>query len=134
LKFLIATNHSCESEFVFCSLHLFELDSSRLCELPYDVFCSIISHMSLKLRDEDSLYELSNNQFCVDSRYSNLFESVRFEYLSTQSILSFIGLINSLFQVLTFPIWEALSRCLSLSVSPTLRNDRIHEMLNAICC
>jgi hypothetical protein len=77
---------------------------------------------------------ISQCQFCVDSRYSNFFESVRFEYLSTKSILSFIGLINSSFQVLTFSIWEALSRRLSLSVSPTLWNDRIHEMFNTICC
>jgi hypothetical protein len=134
MKFLIETNHSYESEVVFCSSHLFELDSSRLCQLPYNVFCSIISHESLQLRDEDSLYELINNQFCVDSRYATLFESVRFEYLSTQSMLSFIGLINTSFTVLTFPIWEALNHRLSLSVSPTLQNDRIHEKFNSICC
>jgi hypothetical protein len=130
LKFLIATNHSSESEVVFCSSHLFELDSSQLCEFPYDVFCSIISHVSLQLRDKDSLYELVENQFCIDSPCSNLFESVRFEYLSTKSLLSFIELINTSCKVLTFPIWEALSHRLSLSVSPRLRNDRIHEMLN----
>jgi hypothetical protein len=113
---------------------LFELDSSRLCELPYDVDYSIIPHGSLQLRDEDSLYELINNQFCFDSRYSTLFESVRFEYLSTQSMLSFIGLINTSFTILTFPIWKALSHRLSLSVSSTLENDRIHELFNTIYC
>jgi hypothetical protein len=43
-------------------------------------------------------------------------------------------LINTSFQVLTFAIWEALSRRLSLSVSPTFHNDRIYEAFNSICC
>jgi hypothetical protein len=134
LKFLIATEHSYESEVVFCSSHLFELDLSQLCELPYEVFCSIISHKSLQLRDEDSLYELIKSQFCLDSRYSHLFEHIRFEYVSDESILSFIGLINTSFDILTFTIWEALSHRLSLSVSPTLPNDRIIEMVHSQDC
>jgi hypothetical protein len=77
-------------------------------------FCSIISHKSLKVRDEDSLYELIKKQYCVDSRYSNFFEFVRFEYLSAKSMFSFIELINKSFQVLAFAVWEALNRRLSL--------------------
>jgi hypothetical protein len=49
-------------------------------------------------------------------------------------MLSFIELINTSFQVLTFAIWKALSRRLSLSVSPTFQNDRIHETFHSIGC
>jgi hypothetical protein len=97
-------------------------------------FCSIISHKSLKVQDEDSLYELIKKQYCVDSRYSHLFEIVRFEYLSAKPMFSFIELINKSFQVLAFAVWEALNRRLSLPIFPAFRNDRIHDMLNSICC
>jgi hypothetical protein len=59
----------------------------------------------LKVRDEDSLYELINNQYCVDSRYSNLFGFVQLEYLSTKSFFSFIELMN-----------------------------KVNEMIHSICC
>jgi hypothetical protein len=113
---------------------LFELDSSRLCKLPYSVFCSIISHKSLKVPDENSLYELINDQYCVDSRSSNLLEFVHFEHLSPKSMFSFIELSNTSFQVLTCAIWQTLSYRVSLPVSPIVRNDRIDEIFNSMCC
>jgi hypothetical protein len=67
LKFLASSHQTIEHEAEFCSLHLFEIELSHLCELPYEVFSEILSSKSLRLRDEDSLYELIKCQVCVDS-------------------------------------------------------------------
>jgi hypothetical protein len=108
-------------------LHFYEIDASQLCDFSFEVISAIISNESLRLKDEDSLYEIVRSLSCRDERYSTLFEFIRFEYLSCDSIHSFIDLISKSFLFLSFGIWIAICRRLSLSVSPLICNDRIAE-------
>jgi hypothetical protein len=64
----------------------------------------------------------------------SLFELVRFEYLSTNLIESFIEMINASFDFLTYPIWRSLCHRLSLSVSTDFSNDRFHEKFPSVVC
>jgi hypothetical protein len=69
-----------------------------------------------------------------DSRFFSLFENVRFEYLSSESMQSFIALITESFDLLTFPIWRALCPRLSFSVSIEPSVDRfIHQYSSVVC-
>jgi hypothetical protein len=56
------------------------------------------------LQDEESLYKIISSKQRQDSRYFSLFEYVGFEYLSSNSMKSFIEMISESFDLLTFPI------------------------------
>jgi hypothetical protein len=134
LQFLVAAHESCDREIEFCSSHFFELEISKLHEMPFKVICAIVLHHSLKLQNEDSLYEFITNLVVDESRYSSLFEHVRFGYLSCELMCSFIEVIRKSFEFLTLPIWDALCDRLSLSVSPATSNNRLVELFNSIVC
>jgi hypothetical protein len=95
-----------------------------------ELISNIISQGSIQLKDEESLYEIisskskSKSKQNEDSQFFSLFEHVRFEYLSTESMKSFIEMINESFDFLTFPIWRSLCHRLSLSVSIDFSIDR----------
>jgi hypothetical protein len=72
--------------------------------------------------------------FDRDSRYFTLFEHVRYEYLSAESMNSFICLINESFDFLSFAIWKSLSCRLSLSVSISFQPERFHSRNESISC
>jgi hypothetical protein len=74
---------------------------------------------------EDLLYDFMISRFCSDSRYSELPEFVRFEFLSVSSLENFVSSDFDSFAVLTSSIWQQLSRRLILSVSPQYSNDRL---------
>jgi hypothetical protein len=116
IQFLFSANESCDREIEFCSSHFYELDLTAAFSLPFEIISSIISNDSIRLKDEESLYDLITSRQSEDSRFSSLLEHVRFEYLSSESMQSFIKLINDSFDRLTFPIWRSLCHRLSLSV------------------
>jgi hypothetical protein len=64
----------------------------------------------------------------------SLFAYIRFEYLSTKSIQSFIQLMTESFDLLTFPIWCSLCSRLSLSVSIDSSCDRFINKYSSIVC
>jgi hypothetical protein len=104
--------------------------------MPFELISNIISNKSLELKDEESLYEIivSKSKENEDSQFFSLFEFVRFEYLSTNSIESFIEIINESFDFLTFPIWRSLCHHLSLSVSIDISNDLFHDKFSSVVC
>jgi hypothetical protein len=125
LKYLSRAEENYQLEVDFCAVHFFELDSVKLSELNFDVLSAIVSHESLQLLNEDSLYDLIVSRISIDSRYSDLFANVRFHHLSPESMRSFIKMINDSFDILTFPIWTALCIRLAFPVSPDLRDSRL---------
>jgi hypothetical protein len=129
-------NESCEREIEFCSSHFYEIDLKSIFSMSIELISNIISKESLQLKDEESLYEIisSKSKENEDSQFLSLFGFVRFEYLSTKSIESFISLINSSFDFLTFPIWRSLCHRLSLSVSIDFSNPRFHEKFSSVVC
>jgi hypothetical protein len=134
LRFLHGIESDYERELSFISSHFFEIDKSSICSLPFEVFYGIISNSSIQLKDEDSFYEMICDYFDRDSRYFSLFEHVRYEYLSTKSMNSFICLIDESFDFLSFAIWQSLSRRLSLSVSISFPSERFQSHIDSISC
>jgi hypothetical protein len=132
LTFLVAAHEPDNGEVEFCSSRFFELETSSLHEMPFEVICEIISHPSLKLRNEDSLYEFIKSLVVDESRYSSFFERIRFGYLSSESMCSFIEVIQKSFDFLPLPIWDADYDRLPLSVSPMTSNDRLVESFNSV--
>jgi hypothetical protein len=134
LEFLFSTDESCEREIEFCSSHFYELDSKTISSLPFELVSSIISNASIRLRDEESLYEMISSRQHEDSRFSSLYCHLRFEYLSTASMSSFISRITESFDLLTFPIWCSLCHRLSLSVSVDFSSDQFVKRYLPIVC
>jgi hypothetical protein len=132
LQFMIDTNHSSELEVDFCASHFSEFEILTFADHPFGILSAIISSSSLKLKDEDSLYELIKYRADQNPEFSSLFAFVRFEYLSLESIQSFTEYISNSFDCLTFPIWSAFRCRLELPVSPTGMNDR--SCANSIVC
>jgi hypothetical protein len=130
LEFLFERQELCESEIEFCSAHFFELDLLRLGMLEFECIWQIVSHPGLKLREEDCLYTFVESLYVRDSRYSILFEYIRFDYLSSQAMESFVELVQESFEILTYPVWQALSPRLSLFVSPECDNHRLITLLD----
>jgi hypothetical protein len=98
-------NESSECEIEFCLSHFFEIDLISIFSMPFEIVSNIISKESLQLKDEESLYEIISSNQNEDSRFFSHFELVRFEYLSSKSIQSFIEIIYESFYFVTFPIW-----------------------------
>jgi hypothetical protein len=102
--------------------------------MRFELIYAIMSHFSLKLRDENSLYEFIKSLVIDKSQYSRLFGHVLCGYLSRESMYSFIEMIRKSFEFLTLPIWDALCDPLSFSVSRTTSNDRLVESSNSAVC
>jgi hypothetical protein len=131
-------NESCEREIEFCSSHFYEIDLESIFSIPFDIISNILSKESLQMKDEESLYEIisskSKSKQNEDSQFFSLFSYVRFEYLSTKSMKSFIEMINASFDFLTFPIWRSLCHRLSLSVSIDFSNDGFYDQFSSVVC
>jgi hypothetical protein len=69
LTFLFSRNECCEREIDFCSSHFYEIDLKTLYSLPFEIFSLIISSSSIRLNDENSLYEMISFRQNEDSRF-----------------------------------------------------------------
>jgi hypothetical protein len=125
-------NECCEREIEFCSSHFYEIDLKSIISIPFEIISNIISEESLRLKDEESLFEIISSNQNEDSRFFSLFEYVRLEYLSTKSIESLIELSDASFDFLTFPIWQSLRHRFSLSVSIHCSTDRFQKRFSSV--
>jgi hypothetical protein len=123
-----------ESAVHFCSSHFFELDWSSVTGFPIELAIAIVSQESLKLRDEDQLLHFIRSGLCKDERYCNLFEFVRFEYLSVSSMEWFVNCIMESFDLLTPSVWSGLCRRLTFPVSPSSSSERDRFISQFIQC
>jgi hypothetical protein len=114
LRFLHRIESNYEKELSFISSHFSEIHKSTICSLPFEIFYAVVSNSSIQLKDEDSFYETVRDCFDRDSRYFPLFEHIRYEYLSAESIDSFICLVDESFDspnsVILFFVIVGLSR------------------------
>jgi hypothetical protein len=97
-----------DREIAVAASHFFELSISSISRLSVSILSRILSHESLQLTNEDSLYELISSSISNDSHYCVLLDYVGYEYLSKSSILSFFDLISNSFHFLTVSIWTRL--------------------------
>ena len=91
-----APNLLCALESVteYVASKFYTIDEKALRELDLDALRAVLSHPSLKLKDEDSLYDVIKSRVVVDRSSASLMEFVCFEYLSPakiQDCVAFIG-------------------------------------------
>jgi hypothetical protein len=92
--------------------------------LTVEVLHAILSRDDLRVEDEEGIYEIIRNRCNEDFSFGTLFQYIRFEYLSIESMASFLAVIEKSFDILTPWLWSALCPRLSMSVSPEVPNDR----------
>jgi hypothetical protein len=100
--------------------------------LGFPVVSGIASQPSLKLQSEESLFDFVLSRVSQDSNYFTLFEFIRFEYLSTESICQFADLISKSFDFLTPSIWEQLRNRLVLPVKLGSGSDRVRDCISCV--
>jgi hypothetical protein len=116
IGFLFSIGADYAAEVEFSAKHFYELEMK---DLPFEVIMGIISDESLVLKDEDSLYWLIHDRYVQERQFFSLFEHVRFEYLSSECIESFMKLTNeSSFDLMTLGIWRSVCGRLSFPISP----------------
>jgi hypothetical protein len=115
----------------FLASHFCETDRSFLSRLPISTIRRFLSHESLKIESEDSLYEFVTSLFDRDAETITLLEQIRFEFLTPASMAAFIGWSCDHFAQFShsIEIWKSLCVRLSLSVSPTANPRRWHRAI-----
>ena len=88
--------------------------------MDLDIARVLVSHPSLKVRDEDSLYQFVKSRSAQEQGFVGLLEFVYFEYLSNECIKDFVSFGNEhLPDSLNSVIW--LRICQRLVLAPALK-------------
>jgi hypothetical protein len=90
-----------------------------LWSLSHLAFTEVVGHADLKLASEDSLFELICERISFDSRFFDVLQFVRFEFISTANFGTFFDLICDIFDCVTLSHWELLRSRLLLPVFPS---------------
>jgi hypothetical protein len=106
-----------DAEIDFCSFPFYGMNWGEFDDLPLEIVRAIVSHPSLTLVSEDSLFALLLSAVGRDAGFTVLFESVQFESLSPELMESFVCLASDSFDFLTGTVWSAIARRLVLAVS-----------------
>jgi hypothetical protein len=113
----------------FIASHFCEIDESFLIRLPISTLKRVLSHDSLRIKSEDSLYAfvISVLNLCAES--VSLLEQIRFEYLSSDAMDSFVLWSFDHFDQIyeSFSLWKAICVRLSLTVSDGPANPRADD-------
>jgi hypothetical protein len=121
---LLRKGHAPSSpELEFISSHFFAI-SDCLCELPFSMISEIVTHRSLRVGSEDSLYDFVMNQIRKNYEFIGLLEVIRFEYLSISKFSEFFEFVSDSFDHFTCSLWQSLRSRLLLPVAPKSSNDR----------
>ena len=93
--------------------HFYEIEKKTLDNLDLETLQLLISSPSLRIEDEDALYDFIRSRSQKDLRFASLFEFVYFDYLSANRIDNFSSFVTTnLLGNLNSGIWERLCRCL----------------------
>jgi hypothetical protein len=83
----------------FVASHFYQFNSSQVSNISLSTFSSILSHESLQIQDEDSLYDLLSQYFDKSSAYFSLVEHLHFDYLSQVCISHFNSFSSDHFEL-----------------------------------
>jgi hypothetical protein len=92
----------------------------------FPVISAIICNSSLKIKNEDSLFDFVKSGLDVNVEFSTLLGEIRYEYLSSSKVSDFLDIISSQFKYLTHSVWLSLRCRLLLPVQPESLNDRVY--------
>jgi hypothetical protein len=96
----------CDREAKFLASHFSELSSFEVAQLSHTDLERILSHPQLRVPDEDWLYRFVECQSENDVNSLNLFEFVRFEFVSVEPLIGrFVRLISEHYDCINLSIW-----------------------------
>ena len=104
----------------FIASHFYEIKKEILDDLSLETSQLLLSSPSLKIEDEDSLYDFVRSRCEKDLRFTSLFEFIYFEYLSIDRVENFVSFEN-LLENLNSNIWERV--CARLILGTELKNN-----------
>ena len=103
--------------------HFYELEKETLDDLDLDAAHFLLSSPSLRVEDEDSLYDFIRSRSNNDLRFMSLFEFVYFESLSVSQIEDFASIVSeTLLENINSVIWRQICRRLILEAEPNEDN------------
>ena len=107
----------------FVASHFYEIEKKILDGLDIETLQLILSSSSMKIEDEDSLYDFVRSRSENDLRFTSLFEFVYFEYLSVDKIENFASFVSENFlDNISSGIWTRI--CGRLILETRLKNPR----------
>ena len=101
----------------FVALRFYEIKKEIIDDLDLETSQLLLSSPSLRIKDEDSLYDFVRSRCEKDLRFASLFEFVCFEYLSVDRVESFSSFVSEkLLEGINFGIWRQICRRLRSTV------------------
>ena len=105
----------------FIASHFYEIKKEVLDGLDLETAQLLLSSSSLKIEDEDSLYDFVRARSEDDLKFTSLFEFVYFEYLSVDRIENFASFVSeNLLESISSGIWIRI--CGRLIIETKLKN------------
>ena len=105
----------------FVASHFYEIGQTVLDSLDLETAQLLLSSSSLKIEDEDSLYDFVRARSEDDLKFTSLFEFVYFEYLSVDRIENFASFVSeNLLENISSGIWIRI--CGRLIIENKLKN------------
>ena len=93
----------------FIASRFYEIEKRILDTLDLETAQLLLSSPSLRIKDEDSLYNFIRSRSENDVRFTSLFEFIYFEYLSVNSIRDFVSFGNEkLLENINAGIWRQI--------------------------
>ena len=106
----------------FVASHFYEIEKDILDNLDLETIQILLSSHSLKIEDEDSLYDFVKSRSENDIRFASLFEFIYFEYLSVNRIEDFASFAReNLLENINTGIWTRI--CCRLIIDTHLKKN-----------
>ena len=101
----------CQNLVKFVASHFHIISDKDLKKISFETAQILLSHPSLNVKDEDSVYDFVRSRSQQDHRFASLFEFVYFEYLSDDRIQDFACFAKGcLLEELNTAIWDRICR------------------------
>jgi hypothetical protein len=125
LKRVAGCDFSAEIE--FAASHFDEFSQNDIEGLDTTDLSNILSSTALRVKSEDFVFEIVKNFVHEGEENFWLFEHVRFEYLSVDSISSFVELSENHISSLNLSVWRAICARLIQSQSKQGQSGRVRD-------
>jgi hypothetical protein len=134
----IECDSSTELEFIASHFHEFEDPFSKLKSLDISMIEKIVRSQQLHVKSEDSLYDFICAGLKNNPDFFNLFEHIRFDYLSTAKICDFCEMVCDFFDRFNISIFKNLRKRLIIPIDPLTSGwhceKGIIRFLTTKCC
>ena len=109
----------------FVASRFYEIEKEILDDLDLETAQLLLLSPSLKIEDEDSLYDFVRSRSETDLSFASLFEFTYFEYLSVNRIENFASFVSeNLLENITSGVWRQICHRLILRANHTRKNPR----------